>query len=85
MDSWCFPHFDTEPVKQTDDVHRPSVRVIPIFFDHNDGGSLPTGLRDIGQRRRALHRRCSDLGAAYIREKGKKHDYHMALTFIGAS
>ncbi|EXL99823.1 hypothetical protein FOIG_07970 [Fusarium odoratissimum NRRL 54006] len=45
MDSWCFPPFDPEPVKQTDDVHRPSATVIPIFLDHNScgGGSFPTG------------------------------------------
>ncbi|EXA01766.1 hypothetical protein FOWG_01500 [Fusarium oxysporum f. sp. lycopersici MN25] len=44
MDSWCFPPFDPEPVKQTDDVHRPSATVIPIFLHHNGGGGgLPIG------------------------------------------
>ncbi|KAF5561911.1 hypothetical protein FNAPI_3458 [Fusarium napiforme] len=39
MDSWCFPNFNTEPVKETDDVHRPSTTAIPIFLDHNGGAA----------------------------------------------
>ncbi|KAF5718897.1 hypothetical protein FMUND_4972 [Fusarium mundagurra] len=39
MDSWCFPHFDPEPIQQAEDVHRPSATVIPIFLDHNDGAA----------------------------------------------
>ncbi|KAF5229979.1 hypothetical protein FANTH_14026 [Fusarium anthophilum] len=49
MYSWCFPHFNPEPVKQIEDVHRPSARVIPILLDHN--GGQPKGIRDTGQRR----------------------------------
>ncbi|SCV56429.1 uncharacterized protein FFB14_14628 [Fusarium fujikuroi] len=69
MDSWCFPHFDPELVKQTDDVHRSSARVIPIFLDHKGGGGLSTGIRDTCQRRRASHQQRSDLGEAYRWEK----------------